>query len=349
MSLVSRALPKRAALSIIITGLALAVSLASSAQAESTAYPLTLENCGRPITFGKAPGRVVSIGQSNTEILLSLGLGEKIVGTAVWFSPVLPQFEAENAKIKRLADNDPSFESVVDEKPDLVTAQYEWHVGPNGSVGTREQFADLEIPTYIAPADCVAKDNSGGGDGIRKEMFTMELIYQEILDFAKIFDVQDRGEKLVAELKEREADAIATASGTAGKDVTMAFWFSSPKLPGDSYIACVNGGAGYIMHVLGARDIIDLKDEWPLVSWERVTSSNPTVLVVADMSRRRHQGDSAEAKMKFLETDPVASQMEAVKQKRIVTIDAQAMDPGIRIIDGMEKVAEGLKSFGLAQ
>jgi iron complex transport system substrate-binding protein len=321
---------------------------AAAAQADGTQYPLTLENCGRTITFEKAPQRAVSIGQSNTEILLALGLGERMVGTAVWFSPVMKEFEAENAKIPRLADNDPSFESVVKQEPDLVTAQYEWHVGPNGSVGSRDQFGDLGIPTYIAPADCVAKDNSGGGDGVRLQMFTMDLIYREIRDLARIFDVNDRGEALVAQLKQREAAAIATAQGAAGKNVTMAFWFSSPKMPGDSYIAGINGGAGYIMHILGARDIIDLKDEWPLVSWERVTGANPTVLVIAEMSRRRYPADSAEAKLNFLKTDPVASRMEAVQKDRIVTIDAQAMDPGIRTIEGIEQVAQGLKRFGLS-
>jgi iron complex transport system substrate-binding protein len=321
---------------------------AAAAQAESTTYPLTLENCGRSVTFEQAPRRAVSVGQSNTEILLSLGLADRMVGTGVWFSPVMKEFEAENAKIPRLADNDPSFESVVKTRPDLVTAQYEWHVGPNGSVGTRDQFAELGIPTYIAPADCVAKDNSGGGDGVRLQMFTMDLVYREILDLAKIFDVNDRGAALVAALKQREATAVALAKGAPGKDITMAFWFSSPKLPGDSYIAGVNGGAGYIMHVLGARDIIDLKDEWPLVSWERVTAANPTVLVIAEMSRRRHAADSAEAKLNFLNSDPVAKEMDAVKQGRIITIDAQAMDPGIRTIDGIEQVAAGLKRFGLA-
>jgi len=323
-------------------------AFASPSLADSTTYPLTLQNCGRSITFEKAPSRAVSIGQSNTEILLSLGLADKVVGTAVWFSPVMKEFAAENAKIPRLADNDPSFESVVKQRPDFVTAQYEWHVGPNGSVGTRDQFAALGIPTYIAPADCTAKDNSGGGDGVRREMFTMDLIYQEILDLAQIFDVNESGEALVARLKQREAAAIAMASGAAGKNVTMAFWFSSPKIPGDSYIAGVNGGAGYIMHILGAKDIIDLKDEWPLVSWERVTGANPTVLVIAEMSRRRHAADSAEAKLNFLKTDPVARQMDAVRKNRIITIDAQAMDPGIRTIDGIEQVAQGLKAFGLS-
>jgi iron complex transport system substrate-binding protein len=72
------------------------------------------------------------------------------------------------------------------------------------------------------------------------------------------------------------------------------------------------------------------------------------VLVIAEMSRRRYPADSAEAKRAFLKTDAVASQMEAVQKNRIITIDAQAMDPGIRTIEGVEQVAQGLKAFGLA-
>ena len=44
-------------------------------------------------------------------------------------------------------------------------------------------------------ADCVGKDNSGRGDGVRKEMFTMELVYRKIRELGQIFDVADRGER----------------------------------------------------------------------------------------------------------------------------------------------------------
>ena len=54
------------------------------------------------------------------------------------------------------------------EQPDPVAVQFEWHVGPAGSVGKREQFSELKIPTYISPSDCVAKDNTVGGDGVRR-------------------------------------------------------------------------------------------------------------------------------------------------------------------------------------
>jgi len=262
------------------------LALAGQAAADATKYPLSLENCGEPLTFDKAPARAVSVGQNSTEILLALGLADRIAGTAVWFSDVPAEYQAANAKIPRLADNDPSFESVIAKEPELVTAQFEWHIGPNGSVAKRAQFHDLGIPTYVSPADCVAKDNSVGGDGVRLELFTMDLVYREIAELAAIFDVQERGEQLVADLKAREAAAKEKVKG-AGEGLTMAFWFSSPEVKGDAYIAGRNGPPAYLMQALGARNVIETNEEWPLVGWETIAAANPQVLVLADMTRRR--------------------------------------------------------------
>lgn len=53
--------------------------------AAKTVYPLTIKNCGLDITFNKAPERVATVGQNSTEILYSLGLAERVVGTSLWF------------------------------------------------------------------------------------------------------------------------------------------------------------------------------------------------------------------------------------------------------------------------
>lgn len=343
----ARRLGWRSAILAAATGLSSAL-LSSASLADATKYPLALENCGSTLTFDKAPARVVSIGQSSTEILLSLGLADKIVGTAVWFGPVLKQYEGESAKIKRLADNDPSFESVVAEQPELVAVQFEWHVGPAGSVGKREQFSELSIPTYISPSDCVAKDNTGGGDGVRKEMFTMDLVYKEVRDLARIFDVSDRGEKLVADLQAREAAAAAKVAQAEANGVSVVFWFSSPEVDGDAYMAGKNGAPAYILKTLGARNIVTTEEEWPLVSWETIAAAaNPSVIVLAEMERRRHGADDAAVKRQFLESDPVTSKLEAVRKGRLLLVDAQAMNPSIRTIDGIEVLADGIEKFGL--
>ncbi|MGZ2483669.1 iron complex transport system substrate-binding protein [Rhizobium pisi] len=325
-----------------LTGLA-APSLAA------TQYPLTITNCGQQVTFEKAPAKIVSIGQGMTEILFSLGLADKIAGTAVWVGPVLPQYAEANSKIKRLADNDPSFESVVGAEPDLVAAEFEWHVGAQGSVGKREQFSGLGINTYVAPADCVAKVNADDGDGVRKELFTMDLIYQEIGELSEIFDIKDRGDALIADLKKREADAVASISGASAKNLPVVFWFSSKEVNGDAFIAGKDGAPAYILKTLGAANVVTTEEEWPLVGWETIAQANPAVIVIATMDRRRYAADDPKVKLGFLENDPVTRELDAVKNKRFVMMDAQSMNPTIRTIDGIEILAKGIKSSGLGQ
>ncbi|MBP1860237.1 ABC transporter substrate-binding protein [Rhizobium herbae] len=325
------------------------VSLSTPTAAASTAYPLKITNCGQSVSFEKPPEKIVSIGQGMTEILFSLGLADKIAGTAVWVGPVLKQFDADNRKIKRLADNDPSFESVVGEEPDLVAAEFEWHVGAQGSVGKREQFSGLGINTYVSPADCVAKVNTDGGDGVRRELFTMDLIYQEIDELAAIFDIRDRGDKLIADLKKREADAVASIGNAKLGALPVVFWFSSKEVAGDAFIAGKNSAPAYILKTLGAKNVVTTEEEWPLVGWETIAEANPSVIVIATMDRRRYAADDPAVKIDFLEKDPVTRQLDAVKNKRFVEMDAQSMNPTIRTIDGIEILAKGIKSLGLSQ
>lgn len=337
--------PRRLIPSRPVLGALFALALTGAASAEPTRYPLTLENCRETITFTAPPKRVVSVGQTQTEILYALGLGDRVVGTAVWFSPVAKPYEAINAKVKRLADNDPSFEAVLAQDPDLVTAMFEWHIGPNGIVGKRDQFAKVKVPTYVSPTDCVGKDNSGGGDGVRTTMFTMDLVYRNIREFGQIFDVSDRAEQLVASLQAREQKAVEAVANLKAKDLSVALWFSSKDLKGDAFMAGKNGVPGYILAKLGARNVIETTEEWPLVGWETIAAANPSVIVAVKMDRRRFPADDIEKKMDFLKTDPVASKLDAVKNGRIAVIDVAATRAGIDTVDGIETLARALAGF----
>ncbi|HMQ94460.1 MAG TPA: ABC transporter substrate-binding protein [Amaricoccus sp.] len=323
-------------------------AFAAAAQAEATKYPLTLQNCGFDVTFDEAPAATVSLGQAATEILYSLDLADKVAGTGVWFSDVLPQFAEVNAKVERLADNDPSFESIVAKRPNVVIAQYEWHVGPQGIVGTREQFEDLGIATYVLPTDCVGKDNTVGGDGTRLEPFTTDVLYQTIAELGQIFDVQDKATALVADLRAREAAAKEKVAAMQIDDISAVFWFSSPELDLDPYVAGQKGAPGYIMSTLGITNVVQSDEEWPTVGWETIARANPTLIVAAEMTRRRFEADDIEKKEAFLAADPVASQMEAAKNGRIASMTSDSMEPGIRVIGGIEQLADALASYGLA-
>ncbi|UWQ54760.1 ABC transporter substrate-binding protein [Leisingera caerulea] len=324
----------------------LTFTVAAQAAAAGDSFPLTIENCGQSVTFDAPAASSVTVGQAATEVLYALGLGDKVLGTSVWFNDVLPEYAEVNAKVERLADNDPSFESVVAKRPGLVAAQYEWHVGPEGVVAKREQFHDLGIPTYVMPADCVGKDNTTGGDGTRTQMFTTESLYQGIEELAAIFGEAEKGAELVADYKAREAAAVAKAKEVALDDASAVFWFSSPELESDPFVAGQKGAPGYMMQQLGLRNVIETDEEWPTVGWETIAKANPTVIVIARMDRRRFAADDYEKKLEFLRNDPVASQMDAVKNGRIVVMDAQAMDATIRAIPALEDLAAELSAIG---
>lgn len=325
------------------------LSLIASNVATAQEFPLTIENCGHEVTFDQAPESSVTIGQATTEAMYLLGLADKVSGTAVWFTDVLPEYAEVNADIERLADVAPSFESVVNKRPDLVASQYEWYVGPEGSVGTREQFHDLNVPTYIWPADCVGKDNTVGVDGTRDELISTDIIYRGLTELSQVFGVPEAGETAVTDLRTRETAAIERAEALDLQDVSAVFWFSSSEMDADPYVAGAKGAPGFIMTQLGIENVVTSSEEWPTVGWETIARANPTYIVLADLQRRKFPADSIEAKLEFLANDPVASQMDAVLKNRILILDAHAMDATIRTVSGLELMVDAMEEQAASQ
>lgn len=323
------------------SALALAASL-TRAQAQETQYPLTIDNCGFPQVFEAAPTNVVSIGQQGTEILYALDLGDKVSGTALWFTEILPQYKEQNDKVERIADNMPSFEAVIAKRPELALTQYEWMIGPQGVVGTRPQFHDLGVKTYVMPTDCDGKDNLVGSDGTRTEAFNINSLYKSINELGQIFDRQEAAAALIEELKSREAAAVVKAAELKAEDMSAAVWFSSAEMELDPYMAGRSGAAGDMIRAIGLTNVITSDEEWPTVGWETIAKANPTWLILAEMDRRRFPADDVEKKLEFLKTDPVASQLEAVKSGRIIVINAQEMEASLRRVTGIEKIVDAI-------
>jgi iron complex transport system substrate-binding protein len=92
------------------------------------------------------------------------------------------------------------------------------------------------------------------------------------------------------------------------------------------------------------RNIIDSDEEWPTVGWETIAKANPTILVIARMDRRRFPADDHEKKLAFLRSDPVTRNMDAVKNNRIVIMDASAMESSVRLFDGIEQLAKATQA-----
>jgi iron complex transport system substrate-binding protein len=296
-----------------------------------TDYPVVLENCGHEISIESAPQRVVSLDQNSTEILLSLGLEDRMVGTASWTDPVLEFLAAANEQVPRLADNAPTYEVLLGSDPDFVTASFGRHFA-GGGVVTRERLDETWIPSYLSPTDCDNGTSINGG-GTRTTPLTVDALYSEIRQLAEIFDVQARGEALIADLQER-ADAALDGLDLTGQ--TVAFWFADTKTP---YVAGRYGSADLLASMTGLTNVFaDLDDDWPAVSWESVVDADPQILVLGDLQRDRFPGDRLDDKVEFLTTDPLTRTLDAVRNERFIALHGAEMNPSIRFVDALEKI-----------
>ncbi|GAA1262773.1 ABC transporter substrate-binding protein [Streptomyces javensis] len=317
---------------------------ADAGKPAASGFPRTIDNCGHKVTLKSAPKRALSLNQGTTEILLSLGLADRMAATATWTDPVMKGLEKTNATVERLADNAPSFEKSLDAEPDFVTASFVSTLG-KGGVATREQFEKLGVPTYVSPSDCAAgRDTASGGDGSRDKPLTLDVVYGEIRDLAHAFGVDERGEKLVARLKERVRKAT---DGLDASGASLMYWFANSQSP---YLAGCCGAPGAITRAVGAKNAFsDTHDEWPQINWETVADRDPDVIVLGDLTRKQQTAETAKAKMRFLETNAATRNLTAVKRKRYILLSGQAMNPSIRTVEGVEQVAAGLRDLGLAK
>lgn len=315
--------------------------------ASAADYPLTIDNCGFKESFKHPPERVVTIGQHETELLLALGLQDKIVGTSVWFGALPDELKQQGEKLKRLAENAPGFEAVAAQRPELVLAQYSWHVGPQGEVATRQQFEQLGIRTWISPADCTAKSvtATSNGDGARSEPYSISIIFDEITALAHIFAVPARGEALKQKLAARIAAAQRNNHTQPQAPLKVVYWFSSTRLKGDPWVAGSKGAPGWISKTLGLTNIIDSDEEWPAVTWEHIVKSQPDIIVIASMERRLYPADDVATKKQFLETDPVTREMPAVKNGHIVVVPAMSLNPSLRNVEAVELIGHQMNAF----
>ncbi len=328
---------------VLLTGCGAADSPGSPGpRGADSATAVTLDNCGHTVRVESPPRRAVALNQGTAEIMLSLGLADRMAGTATWTDPVMKGLEKAEAKVRRIADSNPSFERVLDADPDFVAASFESTLG-RGGVATREQFEKLGVSAYVSPSDCAGKDNTGDGDGARRKPLGIDAVYGEIRDLAQVFGVAERGDKLVAELERRMTKAT---SGIDASGVSVLYWFANSQSP---YMAGCCGAPGIITRELGAKNVFDdTHEEWPQINWETVADRDPDVLVIGDLTRKSQTAESAKKKIEFLESDPVTRNMTAVRKKRYVLVSGQALNPTIRTVEGVEQVAAALREFGLA-
>jgi iron complex transport system substrate-binding protein len=296
----------------------------------ATTYPVTLDNCGFSVTFDAAPQRVVTIKSSTAEMLLALGLGDRIVGSAFLDGPV-PDALADAARGTAVeapfSDEVPGAEATLALEPDLVYAGWESNVTADGA-GDRGTLAQLGVGTYVSPSACK-------GEGYMPDPLTFDQVFDEITEAGEIFDANPAAAELVAQQRK-------TLAGVAKDDRGLsALWYSSG---GDTpYVGAGIGAPQMIMDAVGLENVAgDVHDTWTSMSWEQVVADDPDVIVLVDAT-----WNSADDKIARLEANPATAQLTAVREHRYLTVPFPATEAGVRNVDAVVDLAAQLQELDL--
>ena len=305
------------------------LTFCSTSWAEDTQYPVTIENCGYETTFEAAPTHAVTLSNNATEMMLALGLEDRMAGTSYMANlTISPDYAEAYKKVPILSPLVATTEQLIDAEADFVYAGY-----PDGfskKRHSREQLQDLGMKTHMNTEGC----NLGKYD--------FEQLYAEIRTIAKIFNVNDRGEALIETLSARVADIEEKL-----KDVEPipVFIFNG----GESAPNAVLGNTMHstVVELAKGKNIFgDMPKRYGTVSWEQIAERNPTFIDVFYSGTASGKvvdnptKDLGDVRISILKSNPTIAETTAVKDGNFVTIDSVMGQPGPSSVRALERLAK---------
>jgi iron complex transport system substrate-binding protein len=309
--------------------LTLAALLAfTAARAGASGFPVTVDNCGQPLTFERPPQRAIIQDINMSQMAFALQLQPSIVGVtgiSGWYKNI-PEFTQQQGTIPELAAKYPTIENLLAASPDLFFAG--WNYGLRGEV-TPQALAKFNIKTLVLSESCIHVDN-------HRPRASMDLLYDDMIRLGKVFGKQEQAEKLVAGWQRQVADIhrkIATQ-----KPVRVFLYDSGEEKP---YTSGAYAMPTAIIEAAGATNVMDtLNTSWVNTNWESVAATEPEFIILVDY--QAEPTDSIDARQLFLEQHPLMKQTPAVVHHRYLKLKYQALTPGPVNIEAIHKLAQAL-------
>jgi iron complex transport system substrate-binding protein len=287
--------------------------------------PVTVDNCGTEVTVDSPPQRVVAIKSTSIEMLLALGLEDRMVGTAFADGPVPDAYADAYDAVPVLSDKVPGQEALLEAQPDFVYAGWESNFSDDGA-GERSALQGLGIGTYVSPAACKE-------DGYMPDPLTFDGLFDEIRQIGAVMGVEDRADQIVAE----QQDLLDGVEPPA--EETTALWYSSGT--DTPYVGAGIGAPQMMLDAAGLTNIFaDVHDTWTSAGWEQVVAADPDVIVLVDAT-----WNTADSKIALLEGNPATAQLTAVKEHRYLTVPFPAAEAGVRNAEAVVSLSEQLAAL----
>lgn len=286
--------------------------------AKAAGFPVTINNCGRTLTFDAPPKRAVTTFQPTLEVMLALGLQNSIVGREDYTEgPILPDQVAAFNSVPKVSKPStfPTKEVMLSLRPDFVISDTLDNFDASNGAATVDELKAAGAQVYIQTGRC--KDGQHA---------TFQDDYTDLTNIAKIFGVPERATKVIARMK---ATIAAARARIKGRPPVRLIFYDYKKGP----LSLMTSGLSQVVQFGGGDNLTHNDTGIEVdVSVEKAVSENPSVILLWDYGAKGNADSIKYLKSALATTD-------AVKNNRLIPIEGAYTVPGYRTALGVAKVA----------
>ena len=288
---------------------------------------VSVDSCNRTVTFDSPPQRAISNDVNLTEMMLVLGLSNKMVGyTGIsGWKTLDEEMRLVVKQLPELSPKYPSKEVLVGADADFFFAGWNYGMKVGGEV-TPETLKPFGINVYELTESCIHI--------MTKKKVSMDDMYNDLLNLGRIFQIENRAKKLVDAYRSDLKKFTQKLKTTSAKKVFV--YDSGEDTP---FTAGRYAMPTALIEAAGGINIMDdFQKSWGTVTWEEVIDRNPEVVVIVNYGKV-----TAEQKRKLMMSNPAFANIDAVKNDRFVTLEYVEATPGPRNIKAIKKLAKAFR------
>lgn len=301
-------------------------------ESNETVYPLEIEVTDSEgnthiQTFEQAPERIVTNNLSSIEILLELGLKDKIVGITQPDNEVTGEFADDVKDLDVIGDKmTVSKETIAGYTPDIVVGRE--MAFNDESIGSVATLNDLGIQTYIQTASSMTSNPP------------LTNVIDDVLALGKIFNVNERAEEYAKELETRYQTVVEKVQAQEGDETLTLLPIVAYDASKSSFaVFNISGGLqSDLLKQLNVKPAVEGSVADP--SLETIINTNPDIILYVTADRNADLDANA---VESIKNEPLLKEVNAVKENRIYTTTYDDfMDYGVRIFDTLEMLGDHL-------
>ena len=300
---------------------------AGTCMAEESGFPVTysqtLDGNDYDFSIEQAPTKAVSMSQATTEMMLALGLADKMAGTAFLEEDIYEPLADEYAKVPVLAEKWPSYEDFMAADPDFVTG---WAVPFTQRAIPAADIVKQGIPIFVP-------------ESMRSTDATLDTLFDDLLMYGRIFDAEKAAQNYV-DLQKAALEKVQKE--LEGLDEVSVFVYDSTD-DADQIYTAFEGYTTNLLKLIGANNILSGKGvdaTWDYATWEEVIASNPEYIIICDYSVSIRNTDDFDEKVAKLKENPALADIDAVKNDHFIRVRLSEITPGVRSVYALRRLAE---------